>query len=562
MKNYFYFLLAISVISCTNHSAPSKQTQELEIYDHAAVVSARKEASDIGTSILKKGGNAFDAMVATDLALAVSYPFAGNISGGGFMVYRMNDGEIGSIDYREMAPSATHKNYYLDQEGNVIPGKSTLGATAVGIPGTLSGLFEVHKKFGTLPMEELIQPAINLARNGIIVSERQAQSFAYYDSIFTVVNQKPLALFHQKKKGDTIVFDALANTLETIQNEGEQAFYGGSLAEKMVSFLQNNGGAHTLEDFKSYKAKWRDPITFDFLGNRIISMGPPSSGGVTLKQIFGMLESLDLMSESPDTADYIHKLSATFRRAYADRNEYLGDPDFVTIPIEELTNPGYLASRISNFEKDTIVAIGEINPGKFIESNETTHYSIVDSYGNAVSVTTTLNGGYGSKLFHPELGFFYNNEMDDFSSKPGVPNMFGLVGSEANAIAPGKRMLSSMTPTIVEKNEELHLVVGTPGGSTIITAVAQVILRSAYYGTPMQEAVDAARFHHQGVPDRLILEPNRFSTVVIDSLKQMGYTISERTNRIIGKVNAIRITEDGKLETGADSRGDDTASGY
>jgi len=513
VKNYFYFLLAISVISCTNHSASSEQVQELEIYDHAAVVSARKEASDIGTAILKKGGNAFDAMVATELALAVSYPFAGNISGGGFMVYRMNDGEIGSIDYREMAPSATHKDYYLDQEGNVIPGKSTLGATAVGIPGTLSGLFEVHKKFGTLPMEELIQPAIDLARNGIIVTEKQAH-------------------------------------------------YGGSLTEKMVSFLQSNGGAHTLEDFKSYKAKWRDPITFDFLGNRIISMGPPSSGGVTLKQIFGMLGSLDLMNESPDTAAYIHKLSATFRRAYADRNEYLGDPDFVAIPMDELTNPVYLSSRISNFDKDTIVAIGDINPGKFIESNETTHYSIVDSYGNAVSVTTTLNGGYGSKLFDPELGFFYNNEMDDFSSKPGVPNMFGLVGSKANAIAPGKRMLSSMTPTIVEKNEELHLVVGTPGGSTIITAVAQVILRSAYYDTPMQEAVDAARFHHQGVPDRLILEPSRFNTVVIDSLKQMGYTISERTNRIIGKVNAIRITEDGKLETGADSRGDDTASGY
>lgn len=562
MKYSFFTIFSLLLISCDHNPSATENSVELEIYNQAAVVSARKEASDIGATILKKGGNAFDAMIATELALAVSYPFAGNISGGGFMVYRMSDGEIGSIDYREVAPSATHKDYYLDEEGNVIRGKSILGATAVGIPGTVSGLFEVHKKFGTLPIEELIQPAISLARNGIVVTERQAQSFAYYDSIFTMVNQKPLALFHQKKVGDTIVFDALANTLETIQKGGKQAFYEGQLAEKMVSFLQINGGAHTLEDFKSYQAKWRDPITFDFLGKRIISMGPPSSGGVTLKQIFGMLESLDLMNSSPNTAAYIHKLSATFRRAYADRNEYLGDPDFVSIPIDKLTHSDYLATRIANFTEDTIVSIDDVNPGKFIESDETTHYSIVDSYGNAVSVTTTLNGGYGSKLFDPELGFFYNNEMDDFSSKPGIPNMFGLVGSEANSIAPGKRMLSSMTPTIVEKDNQLLLVLGTPGGSTIITAVAQVILRSIYYHTPVQKAVDAARFHHQGVPDLLILEPNRFNNVVIDSLKKLGYTISEKTNRIIGKVNAIRITEDGKLETGADSRGDETSSGF
>jgi len=562
MKYSFFTIFSLLLVSCDHNPSSTIHAEELEIYNQAAVVSARKEASDIGTTILKKGGNAFDAMIATELALAVSYPFAGNISGGGFMVYRMSDGKIGSIDYREVAPSATHKDYYLDEEGNVIRGKSILGATAVGIPGTVSGLFEVHKKFGTLPIEELIQPAISLARNGIVVTERQAQSFAYYDSIFTVVNLKPLALFHQKKAGDTIVFEALANTLETIQRKGEQAFYQGELAKKMVSFLQSNGGAHTLEDFKGYQAKWRDPITFEYLGNKIISMGPPSSGGVTLKQIFGMLKSLDLMGGSPDTAAYIHKLSATFRRAYADRNEYIGDPDFVSIPTAKLTHSDYLASRIANFSEDTIVSIGDINPGKFIESDETTHYSIVDSYGNAVSVTTTLNGGYGSKLFDPELGFFYNNEMDDFSSKPGVPNMFGLVGSEANSIAPGKRMLSSMTPTIVEKDNQLLLVLGTPGGSTIITAVAQVILRSIYYNTPMQKAVDAARFHHQGVPDLLILEPNRFNSVIIDSLKRLGYTISEKTNRIIGKVNAIRITEDGKLETGADSRGDEASSGF
>ena len=533
-----------------------------QTFSNAAVVSARKEASDIGISILKQGGNAFDAMIATELALAVSYPFAGNISGGGFMVYRMEDGTVGSLDYREKAPLAADENYYLNENGEVLAGKSTLGATAVGIPGTIAGLFEVHRKFGSLPIETLFKPAIELAQKGFIITERQQQSFNYYDSLFTAVNGRTLKLFHNRKVGDTLVNTALANTLEIISKKGEDAFYKGEITEKMINFLRSNGGDHSVTDFSNYQAVWRNPVDFDFEGFRIISMGPPSSGGITLQQIFGMLESFKLKEQVPNSASYIHKFSEVFRRAYADRNYYLGDPDFVDIPVTNLTDKDYLAERISNFMKDTVTPSEVIKPGIWLESDETTHYSIVDQNGNAVSVTTTLNGGYGSKLFHEELGFFYNNEMDDFSSKPGVPNMFGLIGSEANAIAPGKRMLSSMTPTIVEKDGMLFLVVGTPGGSTIITAVAQVILRTALYNEKMQEAVNAPRFHHQGLPNVLVLEPSVFERSVVDSLRSIGYTISEKTNRIIGKVNAIKIDQNGKLETGADSRGDDAASGF
>lgn len=555
MKTIFIavgFILALA--SCSPNPA--------QTFSNAAVVSARKEASDIGISILKQGGNAFDAMIATELALAVSYPFAGNISGGGFMVYRMEDGTVGSLDYREKAPLAADENYYLNENGEVLAGKSTLGATAVGIPGTIAGLFEVHRKFGSLPIETLFKPAIELAQKGFIITERQQQSFNYYDSLFTAVNGRTLKLFHNRKVGDTLVNTALANTLEIISKKGEDAFYKGEITENMINFLRSNGGDHSVTDFSNYQAVWRDPVDFDFEGFRIISMGPPSSGGITLQQIFGMLESFKLKEQVPNSASYIHKLSEVFRRAYADRNYYLGDPDFVDIPATNLTDKDYLAEQISNFMKDTVTPSEVIKPGRWSESDETTHYSIVDQDGNAVSVTTTLNGGYGSKLFHEELGFFYNNEMDDFSSKPGVPNMFGLIGSEANAIAPGKRMLSSMTPTIVEKDGMLFLVVGTPGGSTIITAVAQIILRTALYNEKMQEAVDAPRFHHQGLPNVLVLEPSVFERSVVDSLRSIGYTISEKTNRIIGKVNAIKIDQNRKLETGADSRGDDAASGF
>jgi gamma-glutamyltranspeptidase/glutathione hydrolase len=553
--------LSLLILSGCQTTPPSAQ----EYFSQAAVVSSRIEASEIGAAILKEGGNAFDAMIATELALAVAYPFAGNISGGGFMVYRKADGSTGSLDYREMAPLKAEADFYLDDDGQVIRGKSTLGANAVGVPGTVAGLFAVYDSLATLPFERLIQPAIDLAKKGVVVTEKQAGRLAYYDSLFTAVNGRVLTRFSGTIAGDTIAYPELASTMEKLRDHGRDVFYKGEIAEKIAAFIQENGGIIEVTDLAAYEAKWRTPVSIHFKGYDLISMAPPSSGGITMAQIFGMLErpfNEDVVLDSPE---YIHLLTESFRRAYADRNHFLGDPDFVAIPTQEMSSKEYLEKRMADFDPNIATYSSDVSHGEIhtlYESDETTHYSIIDSYGNAVSVTTTLNGGYGSKLFHEELGFFYNNEMDDFSAKPGVPNMFGLIGSKANEIAPGKRMLSSMTPTIVEKDGELFMVIGTPGGSTIITAVAQTFLRAALYDRPMQESVDAGRFHHQWKPDILILEPNRFSSETIESLKAKGHRISEETNRIIGKVNALKIHPKKGIEIGADSRGDEAAAGF
>ena len=553
--------LSLLILSGCQNTTPSSQ----EYFTQAAVVSSRIEASEIGAAILKEGGNAFDAMIATELALAVAYPFAGNISGGGFMVFRKADGATGSLDYREMAPLEAGANFYLDDDGNVIRGKSTLGANAVGVPGTVAGLFAVYDSLASLPFERLIQPAIDLARKGVVVTENQARRLAYYDSLFTTVNGRVLTRFSGSVAGDTIVYPELASTMEKLRDHGRDVFYNGEIAEKIAAFIQSNGGIIEVADLAAYEAKWRTPVFIHFKGYDLISMAPPSSGGITMAQIFGMLDRPLTPEIALDSPEYIHLLTESFRRAYADRNHFLGDPDFVSIPANDMSSKEYLEERMATFNPKKATPSSEVTHGEITpiyESDETTHYSIIDSYGNAVSVTTTLNGGYGSKLFHEELGFFYNNEMDDFSSKPGVPNMFGLIGSKANEIAPGKRMLSSMTPTIVEKEGELFMVIGTPGGSTIITAVAQTFLRAALYNRPMQESVDAGRFHHQWKPDILILEPNRFSPETIESLQAKGHRISEETNRIIGKVNALKIHSEKGIEVGADSRGDEAAAGF
>lgn len=534
------------------------------IAQKAMVVSARAEASQIGVDILKKGGNAFDAMIATDLALAVSFPFAGNIGGGGFMVYRLKDGSYGSLDYREKAPASAHRDLYLDQNGEVIPQKSTLGATAVGVPGTVAGLYAVHQKFGTLPWKDLVQPAIDLARKGIVVTKRQAQSLAGSRDLIIRVNH-PGSLYAQTyEAGDNLKNPALARTLSVIAQKGKDGFYRGEVAEKMTQLIQNQGGYITLEDLQNYSAVWRKPIVFPYKDLNIISMSPPSSGGVTLAQMFGMLRPQSFDSLSGWDSNSIHASVEVARRAYADRNYYLGDPDFVDIDIAALTSPNYLASRMSTFEVDRATPSAAVGHGQpqTLESDQTTHYSIVDAQGNAVAVTTTLNGAYGSKLFSDELGMFFNNEMDDFSAKAGVPNMFGLIGAAANEIAPGKRMLSSMTPTIVERDGKLWAVVGTPGGSTIISAVFQTILSLRDFGMGMQEAVNAPRFHHQWLPDVLIMEPDRFSPAMIESLQNMGHQVNQQQSRIIGKVDAILVLKDGSLEAGADPRGDDAARGF
>jgi len=558
-KHLYFLLIFIAVTACKKQA----KTKGL-ITKNAMVVSAREEASTIGANILKQGGNAFDAMVATELALAVAYPYAGNLGGGGFMVYRQHNGAIGALDYREKAPLAAYKDMYLHEDGSIVKNKSTLGAMAIGVPGTVAGVFATHKKFGSLPIEALIQPAIDLATKGVIVTKKQEQRLQKFQELFLQVNKDSILFNNDWKENDTIKYPKLAATLTTLKNQGEAAFYKGAIAAKLADFIQANGGVITKEDFAAYKAVWRTPISFNYDDLRVISMSPPSSGGICLAQIMLAIESYNLHEYQHNTAKTIQVITEASRRAYADRSFFLGDPDFVTIPVDTLLDKTYIHKRMDDFSFDKATPSSSIAHGdiSFTESDETTHYSIIDAYGNAVSVTTTLNGAYGSKLYASELGFFLNNEMDDFSSKPGTPNMFGLIGAKANEIAPEKRMLSSMSPTIVEKEGKLWMVVGTPGGSTIITSVLQTILNVHEFNFGMQEAVNQPRFHHQWLPDEIKMEPNGFTDEVKQELQAKGYSINEKNSLIIGKVEGILVLPDGSLEGGADPRGDDKAVGY
>ncbi|RBN49282.1 gamma-glutamyltransferase [Flavobacterium psychrolimnae] len=555
-------LLSVLSIGCKTQNVMVQPTGL--VANEAMVVSAREEASKIGVEIMKKGGNAFDAMVGTELALAVAYPFAGNLGGGGFMVYRKSNGEIGSLDYREKAPIAATKDMFLDEKGNVIKGKSTESPLAIGVPGTIAGVFAVHEKLGSLPIEEILKPVIELAVRGVIVTKKQEDRLAAYrDKIITVNGDKTL-FATAFKENDVIKYPALAATLKKILKNGRDEFYKGETAKILVKYLQEKGAIITLEDLAKYEAKWRTPLTFDYKDLKVISMPPPSSGGICLAEIFKMIAPYDLAKMGHNSTEAIQVIVEAERRAYADRSYYLGDPDFVKIPLKALMDEDYLKQRMSNFSFEKATLSSDIKEGKvtYNESTETTHYSIVDQFGNAVSSTTTLNDGYGSKYYCDELGFFLNNEMDDFSSKPGEPNMFGLVGNEANSIAPQKRMLSSMTPTIVEKNGKLFMVVGSPGGSTIITSVLQTILNVYEYRLSMQEAVNAPRFHHQWLPDLITFEPNTFDTKTFETLKSKGYLINEKTTPVIGKVDAILVLPNKKIEGGADFRGDDKAVGF
>ena len=533
------------------------------IAENAMVVSAKEEASKIGLDIMKQGGNAFDAMVATDLALLVTYPVAGNIGGGGFMVFRLADGTSGALDYREMAPISATKNMYLEQEGKVVSDNSKTGALAIGVPGTIAGLFEIHKKFGTISIEKLIQPAINLANNGIVITEAQAKRFSQHKVSFRKVNQKRILYDQQWRAGDTIRNPLLAKTLERIKTHGRDGFYKGKTADLIVNKVQNLGGIITKEDLENYNVKWREPIIFNYNSHKIISMPPPSSGGICLAQILKTIEPFNIGQYKHNSKKYIQLIVEAERRSYADRSYFLGDPDFVDIPTESLISTKYLSQRMKSFNWNKATKSSDLTRGSLLgfESDETTHYSIVDHYGNSVSVTTTLNGAYGSKVFVDKGGFFLNNEMDDFSSKPGTPNMFGLIGAEANSIAPKKRMLSSMSPTIIETNGQLKMVLGSPGGSTIITTVLQNILNVLHYNMTMQESVSEPRFHHQWLPDNIKFEPS-FDTVVFGPLKKLGYKIDNSNFQVIGKTDAILVLPDGRLEGGADPRGDDKAEGF
>ena len=567
IKKIFSVLTAVVLlVSCQNSPAKKQPDPEKGVLaPHAMVVSAKEEASQIGLAILKKGGNAFDAMIATELALAVAYPNAGNIGGGGFMVYRLGSGERGALDYREKAPAKAHRDMYLDKNGKVIADKSTLGALAVGVPGTIAGIFEVYQKFGSLPISELIQPAIDLARNGVLITELQANSYMNKNvELIKQANNYVTPFENGWKAGERFKYEELAQTLERIRDNGSYEFYNGETAKRIVSYVQELGGILSLDDLRNYRAQWRKPITFTYKDYIISSMPLPSSGGICLAQILKSVEPYNIGQYPHNGEQYIQLLVEAERRAYADRAYYMGDADFVKVPTQQLLSPDYLKERMSSFSWDKANKSTEIAHGKIVgyESDETTHYSIVDRFGNAVAVTTTLNTNYGSKVYVKGGGFFLNNQMDDFSIKPGEPNTYGLVGSEKNAIAPNKRMLSSMSPTIIEKDGKLFMVIGTPGGSTIITSVLQCFLNVAEYGMTMQQSVSKPRFHHQWLPDDVMYEPKGFAPEVIAHLKAKGYKPREENFVIIGKVDAILVQPDGTLEGGADPRGDDTAVGY
>ena len=566
---YIVFAIVLTVaFSCGKKSENQAMDNKVRglITEKAMVVSAHPLASQIGVNILKKGGNAVDAAIAVGFALAVVYPAAGNIGGGGFMLIRQANGEKYSIDYRERAPMKSYKNMFLDEVGNVIENLSVYGHLSAGIPGTVDGLVTAHKKYGTIPWQELLQPSIDLAKNGFVLTKKEARSLNNHREKFIQYNTlQPTNVLKDDMwaEGDTIFYPDLAETLTLIRDKGRSGFYEGKTAENIVKEMKRGKGIISLEDLKNYKSIWRTPISVSYKGYTITSMAPPSSGGIALIQLLKMVEPYSLKELGWHTPASIHLMAEAERRVYADRAKFLGDPDFVKIPLKGLQDSLYNIQRMKSFNPDSASSSKKViegNPYYIAESEETTHYSIIDSEGNAVSVTTTLNGGYGSHVFVAGSGFLLNNEMDDFSVKPGFANIYGLVGGEANAIQPYKTMLSSMTPTLVEQDQKLLMVVGTPGGATIITSVFQTIVNVLEHNMGMQEAVNAARFHHQWIPDIIFVEENTLSKEIKDKLMQMGHTLKEREK--IGRVDAILILSDGKMEGGADTRGDDTALGF
>lgn len=527
---------------------------------NGAVASAHPLATKIGVEIMRSGGNAFDAAVATQLALAVVYPNTGNLGGGGFLVARRSSGETIALDYREKAPAAAHRDMYLDAAGNVMEGKSLNGHLAAGVPGTVAGLFETAK-YAKLPMVKLIQPAIDLAQKGFVITAREASSLnglqdelAAYNTVRTAF-QKTTTW----QAGDTLIQTDLANTLKRIRDNGAAGFYEGETANLVVEEMKRGKGIITLADLKNYEAKWRQPHSFMYKGYTIVGMPMPSSGGLLLHQMMKMVEDKPLATYGYNSAMAVQLMTEVERRAFADRAEYMGDADFYNVPVAQLTNETYLQQRMKDYQPGVAGSSDKTKPGLAKQSEETTHLSVIDKEGNAVSVTTTLNNSYGSKTVVGGAGFFLNDEMDDFSAKPGVPNMYGAVGGEANAIVPGKRMLSSMTPTLVLQNGKPFLVVGTPGGTTIPTSVFQTIVNIVDFGLSTEDAVYGPKFHHQWLPDEIFVEKT-FPAAAKAALEKIGYKFNERGT--IGRVEVIKVLPDGSFEAVADNRGDDAAGGW
>ena len=562
-KNFFIFSFSLlTLFSFVNRS--QRIPLKVIISEKAMVSSAHPLASAIGVEIMKNGGNAIDAAIATHFALAVVYPQAGNIGGGGFAVIRLNDGTINSLDFREKAPALAHRDMYLNADGQLNDLKSTNGHMASGVPGAVDGMFALHQKYGTLPMAELIGPSIEMAKRGYALTPLAAELLNTKQEEFQTYNRwsTPYHSNQNWQAGDTITQPDLAKTLEHIQTNGRNGFYEGIVADQIVAEMQSGDGLVSYADLKNYQSVWRKPITGNYRGHQIISMAPPSSGGVALIQLLQGTEGYPIADWGHNSTKTIHLMAELERRVYADRATYLGDPDFVDIPVDQLLDSLYNQQRYADitFEKVTpssLVSAGEM---PLSESPETTHLSVVDEDGNAVAITTTLNSSFGSKVMVKEAGFFLNNEMDDFSSKAGSPNQYGLIGGEANAIAPHKRMLSSMTPTIVTYKDQLKMVVGTPGGSTIITSVYQTLLNVIDHGMGMQEAVNAKRVHHQWYPDEIRVEFDALTENIQTDLAQLGHQL--RMTDKIGRMDCILVLPDGRLEGGADPRGDNTALGY
>jgi len=562
LKSVLLILLgSICLISCK----PVEQSTFGAIAEHGMVSSAHPAATAIGVKILENGGNAYDAAIAVHFALAVAYPSAGNIGGGGFLVYRNSNGQTGCLDFREKAPLAAHRDMYLDEQGEVIEDLSTLGHLAVGVPGSVHGMFEIHQKLGSLPMEQLIQPAIDLAHDGVMLTQLEADKLNANQEKFLEVNDSSFHLLNPNgwTVGDTIFHQALGNTLERIRDQGTSGFYQGTTANLLVEEMARGNGIINQEDLSGYQAIWRKPVEGTYKSFKVIGMSPPSSGGIALMQLLKGVEPYPIADWGFNSVKTVHLMTELERRVYADRATHLGDPDFYQVPVDELISDSYLGQRFSDIDMDQKSYSESIKSGEiaFVESMETTHFSVVDQQGNAAAITTTLNGSFGSKVMVKGAGFFLNNEMDDFSAKPGVPNMFGLVGGEANAIIPGKRMLSSMTPTILEKDKQLYMVVGTPGGSTIITSVFQTILNVIEHDMTMQEAVNAKKFHHQWLPDAIMYETDAFDSNTFNELTNMGHVMEPRQS--IGRMDAILVLDNGRLEGAADyTRGDNTAKGF
>ena len=536
------------------------ETIKEKLFTHAAVTSAHPLASMVGAAIMQDGGNAFDAAIAVHFALAVLHPSAGNIGGGGFLLARINNGKLIGLDFREAAPAIASRDMYLDEKGNPITLKSLEGPLASGIPGSVSGMFNAHV-YAKLPMAQLMEPAIELAQYGFVLTEKEAGSLNSVRDELLKLSSAPSAYTKNTKwkKGDTIFQPELAATLRRIQINGLAGFYEGVTADLIVKEMANGSGIISTTDLKNYQTKKRVPIEFDYKNHHVISFSPPSSGGILIGQMMKMIAPFDIAAMGYQSPAAVGLMVESQRRAYADRAEHMGDPDFWKVPTRTLISDAYAQQRMQDYTPGVAGNSKNTNAGQAKESEQTTHYSVIDKEGNMVAITTTLNGSYGNKTVVAGAGFLLNNEMDDFSTKPGVPNMFGALGGEANAIAPGKRMLSSMTPTLVTVNNKAYLTIGSPGGTTIPNQIYEGLINMIDFKMSLKQSIDASRFHHQWIPDQIQVEAD-FPDATIQALKKQGYKVNQRG--YFGRMDGIRILPNGKIEAAGDKRGDDSVAGY